>query len=269
MIVGSPPCTAFSVSRNVNLHKFCDNESWLSAFDKKLKHEAVEHFKICIHLYKMQIQAGRYFTHKHPEGATSWDLEMVKQIENLAVVHKVGCDQCQYGLTTSVMGENRPARKPTSFMTNSLFVPNELTLKCPGDHEHFNIMEGRAKAADEYPDKLCRAVRRGMRKQQAFDKTGLCSLLSLSNQDQQKAMLNAGMLAHWKDEQHEDVMEEELLRREIYVLRVKDGEAWARDDVSGVELDPLKVRKASETEMSYFKNMVVYKKVDRSMSRGK
>ena len=155
IVVGSPPCTAFSVIQNLNLHKFKDDENWMKAFEEK-KRQAVEHVRFCMQLYKMQMQNGRYFLHEHPEGATSWDLEMVKEIEEFPGVHKVRCDQCQYGLVTTVKGETRPARKPTAFISNSWFVSNELTMRCSGDHEHFSLMEGRAKAAQEYPDKYAR-----------------------------------------------------------------------------------------------------------------
>ena len=122
-------------------------------------------------------------------------------------------------------------------------------------------MEGRAKAAEEYPDQLCRAICRGMRKQQSYDKTGLCSLLSLSSQDLERAMTASGMPAHWTDQQHEDLHEDELLQREIQLLRMKNGEIWARDDVSGVELDAKKLQEARGLEMAYFRNMQVYVKV--------
>ena len=187
----------------------------------------------------------------------------------MAGVHKVGCDQCRYGLITTVKGETRPARKTTAFLSNSWFVSNELTLRCRHDHDHFSLMEGRAKAAEQYPDPLCKAVCNGMKKQQAFDKTGLCSLVSLSTQELEKAMTSAGMPAHWRDQQHEDLVEDELLQREIQLLRMKDGEIWAKDDVSGVQLDPKKVQEARALEMECFRKMVVYNKVDRSHARGR
>ena len=268
LIIGSPPCTTFSVIQNLNLHKFKDDENWMSAFNERKK-KAIEHMSFCMQLYQMQIQSGRYFLHEHPQGATSWDLEMVKEIESMGGVYKVSCDQCQYGLETSVKGESRPARKPTAFMSNSWFVTNELTRKCDGSHAHFSLMEGRAKKAEQYPDGLCKAVCVGMQKQQAYDKTGLCALYSISTKEREKSMIAAGMPPHWRDEQHEDQLEEQILQREIHLLRVKDGEVWAKDDISGVALDPVEVQKARALEMDYFNKMQVYTRVDRSCARGR
>ena len=168
---------------------------------------------------------------------------MVREIENMEGTWKVSADQCEYGLVTSIKGETRPARKPTSFMTNSWYIANELTRRCSGKHQHFSLMEGRAKAAEEYPDGLCKAICNGMKKQQAFDATGLCSLCSMTTRDLENSMTAAGMPTHWKDEQHENQTEEELLQREIMLLRIKDGEVWAKDDISGVALDPPRSKK--------------------------
>ena len=131
-------------------------------------------------------------------------------------------------------------------------------------------MEDKAKAAEQSPDKLCRAICVGMRKQRSHDSTGLCSLVSLSTEELEKSMIDAGMPTHWKDEQHEDQLVEELLQREVLLMRMKDGEAiWAKDDVSSVALDPTKVQEARKLEMDYFRRMVVYTEVDRSRARGK
>ena len=91
-----------------------------------------------------------------------------------------------------------------------------------------------------------------MKKRQAFDSTGLCSLYSVTTKELEKSMIAAGMPPHWKDVQHEDQMEEKLLQREILLLRIKNGEIWARDDVSGEALDPAKVQEARATEMNFF-----------------
>ena len=103
-----------------------------------------------MYLYKLQAQSGRYFLHGHPQAATSWDLEMVKEIEMMEGVHKVTADQCEYSLVTTVKGETRPARKPTSFLSNSWYIANELTRRCKEYHKHFSLMEGRAKAAEQW-----------------------------------------------------------------------------------------------------------------------
>ena len=64
---------------------------------------------------------------------------------------RVRADQCQYGLTTVKKGVTYPAMKPTDFFTNAVMVSRELMRRCPGDHVHAHLDEGRAKAAETYP----------------------------------------------------------------------------------------------------------------------
>ena len=267
LVVGSPPCTVFSMLQNLNKHKYGGDSEWMEKFEAR-KAEAVEHMKFCIYLYRLQRAEGRYFLHEHPEGATSWDLEMIARLEKLDGVEKVTCDQCEYGLVTEVMGDTRPARKPTSFLTNSWCIASELDTRCSGNHLHYSLMEGRAKKAEEYPDKLCRAVCKGIIRQQEFDKTNLCTTLALTTVDLEAAMGRAGMPLHWIDRQHEDIENEQAMQTELLALRIKDGEMWATDDVSGSLLDAAKVIAAREKEMDYFRSMSVYDKVDRKMAAG-
>ena len=53
-------------------------------------------------------------------------------------------------------------RKPTKFMTNSECIARHLAQRCPGNHRHIQLINGRAKAAEVYPDKLCKAIVKGL-----------------------------------------------------------------------------------------------------------
>ena len=69
-----------------------------------------------------------------------------------------------YGLKTwgAHRGEKVPARKPTTFMTNSRAIGNQLSRRCGGEHSHQHLTDGRAKDAARYPTELCRAICRGI-----------------------------------------------------------------------------------------------------------
>ena len=116
----------------------------------------------------IQVEAGRWFLHEHPAGATSWQMaQMVKLSRETGVVINVA-DQCMYGLRTpkeGSKGEEQAARKRTKFMTNSFWVGLELRTKCDGSHRHQHLIGGRAKAAALYPTGLCQAICAGLRKQ--------------------------------------------------------------------------------------------------------
>ena len=47
---------------------------------------AIEHLKLCVRLYKMQIRAGRYFLHEPPSSAVSWQVECIKELMGSSVV---------------------------------------------------------------------------------------------------------------------------------------------------------------------------------------
>eukprot|EP00973_Karenia_brevis_P064899 9013653-Karenia_brevis.AAC.1 len=67
---------------------------------------------------------------------------------------KTKANMCAYGMTTKMGQEVAPALKPTSFMTNSPCIAEELSRRCENYnspehiwHEHINVTNGRAKAA--------------------------------------------------------------------------------------------------------------------------
>ena len=159
MIIGSPPCTLFSVLQGLNKYK--NGTEWNEKFEIRKK-EAVRHVEFCAALYRLQSAPGRYRLHEHPHGVRSWNLQVIAQLMRLPGVTRVRADQCAYGLTTTVHNETRPAMKPTGFLTKSWCVARELSKRCPGDHLHFSLVEGRAKAAEQYPKGLCQAICRGV-----------------------------------------------------------------------------------------------------------
>ena len=265
LVVGSPPCTVFSMIQHLNMH--IQNEDWREKFEIR-KAQAIKHLRFCSVLYRLQSAEGRYFLHEHPHGASSWDLDIMKNLEKLLGAVKVRADQCEYGLTTSVKGEVRPAKKPTSFLTNSRFIGEELSRTCSGDNSHFSLMEGRAAKAAEYPPELCKSICRGIVRQKEFDMLCLLSSNSMTTEDLEQLIQKSGYPKHWVDRQHGDGTENEHLQRELNLLKVKDGVAWAFDDVSGAPLDPEKFKQARGLEMQYFREMVVYQKVDRKLAHG-
>ena len=74
-----------------------------------------------VKLYKKQVDQGRVFLHEQPAHAKSWMIPEVRKMMMESGVTLVEADQCMYGLETT--GRDRksevPAKKPTTFMTNS------------------------------------------------------------------------------------------------------------------------------------------------------
>ena len=96
---------------------------------------------------------------------------------------------CQFRMMSHVEtkkdGSMGFVQRPTGFMTSSPCIAMALSRKCPGDHQHVQLLGGRAKMAAQYPVELCEAICRGVvqQKQADFGKsvgTGKMSSLQLS-----------------------------------------------------------------------------------------
>eukprot|EP00973_Karenia_brevis_P039717 5482375-Karenia_brevis.AAC.1 len=117
---------------------------------------------------RRQHEQGRYFVFEHPQGASSWQLNMVKQLLNEEGVRLAKFDMCMFGMmTTDDKGNPAFARKRTAIMTNSICIAREITTRgqCDGKHVHAPLMGGRAKACEVYPKEFCRSICRGIRAQ--------------------------------------------------------------------------------------------------------
>ena len=55
-------------------------------------------------------------------------------------------------------------------MANSECIARQLAQGCPGNHRHIQLINGRATAADVYPDKLCKAIVKGLLEQMEKDR---------------------------------------------------------------------------------------------------
>ena len=128
---------------------------------RRLRVEAEVHLAFCVQLYKEQISAGRYFVHEHPKTAASWHVECMKTLAMHPMVMKIDADLCAFGLMSRDQYGVAPAKKPTTFLTNSISISAQLNRKCPGCRRHIPLVNGRASAAQVYPRKLCEAVCRG------------------------------------------------------------------------------------------------------------
>jgi len=174
MLIGCPPCKAYSTWQALNESKSSDPAAY-----RRAKMQAGIHLAFVASLYKDQIEGGRYFIHEHPKWATSWGENEIDELMSIPGVEVAHGDQCQYGAEVS-RGPRKgsPILKPTGFMTNSAAVHTALSHRCQGKngecsrgkggrHAH---CEGRiASDAAIYPKGLCRAMLRGTAEQLRLD----------------------------------------------------------------------------------------------------
>ena len=172
IVIGSPPCTPFSLLQNWNPETPESKRKW---------EDGVNHMRFVMKLYRKQLDAGRAFLHEQPATARSWGLKEVKEMMQEAGVDVMTADQGMYGLKT--WGANRhqwvPAKKPIQIMTNSRSIAKELGRRCPGLHAHQPLLDGRAKSAARYPDGLCRAICRGLVKEKMQQTMNLRSVMEV------------------------------------------------------------------------------------------
>ena len=193
---------------------------------------------------------------------------MVK-LHGLPGVIKVRADQFMYGLTTKVGEEEKPCKKPTGFLTNSWRIAKELSRICDKSHSHLSLMEGRAHAASVYPKQLCQAVSRGIRAQKDYDQKGTCCSKALNSVELQKIISESGYPSHWRDDHHADSEEDMMVRKEMMMLAVKEGAAFAYDDITGASLPAHLVKEARKLEVEYVRKMGVWSKVPKAQAAGK
>ena len=112
---------------------------------------------------------GLYFLHEHPATASSWQLDTVQSMMHRRGVHAVVGDICTFEMKQQDELGTAFIRKPTKFMTNSQCIANRLSQRCPGNHRRIQLINGRAKAAEVYPDKLCKAILSGLMEQMRED----------------------------------------------------------------------------------------------------
>lgn len=303
LIIGSPPCTYFSTLQQFNLSKNKGNAEWLETFMKEKK-KAIRHVVFCCLLYRMQMEKGKYFVHEHPWAAESWQLRTIQALEKDKRTIKVRGDMCQFGMTTRA-GENEtcdgPVLKPTGFLTNSWCIAEELDRRCPRNHAHVPLLNGKAAAAAVYPAALCEAFCRGLGRQKKYDKSsmvctykmnavelahrlGTLASLSVHTKDVVKERRSDSRRPkgdwpdHWKDAMHEEdgggdrfgerIREgRQVLQRELNDIMIKEGAMTAWDDVTKEALDPDMVREARRVEMEFFDKMQVYTRVSRDDQR--
>ena len=176
MVVGSPPCTAFSRLQELSKHKRDPK-----IVQKKLA-DAVEHIRFCFKIYKLQRKAGRLFAHEHPSTATSWSLPEVLDMLVKEDVQSVEVYMCHFGLKAEDADGVSEAlvRKRTKVLTNASEVARTIARKCAGGHEHAHLTGGKAKRAQLYPRAFGRTCCEGVAAQKRLQALRLNSALIMS-----------------------------------------------------------------------------------------
>ena len=235
VIIGSPPCTAFSAFQHLMKHRPGGGERL-----RRLRRDGGRHLQFCCELYAHQISGGLYFAHEHPLSAESWETPCVVRLLATPGVMASTIGQCAYGLNAGDGDEIGPAKKPTRHVTNSVETNKEMQLRCPGCPRHIQLLGGKAAKAAFYPRGLCIALARGITNHMKHD----C-----------EELMGVEVCGELSKEEKTEL--DELRARE-------EAEGWIYwDDVSGKELNSDLVKAARKEQLDVVRKMQVWKTVPR------
>ena len=268
-IIGSPPCTAFSVlNHGLNFPKMSPEE-----VERRVA-EGMKHIKFVIQLYKNQMRRGKWFLHEHPRTALSWKTKPVMRLLKKHGVLTTVNHQCMFGLRTrGPNGEDMLAKKPTRWMTNSRDMIDVLSVKCDKSHDHQPLIGGRAAAAAFYPPRLLRAIILGMARTR--DRVRGVRALNQDDADLQHAILAMAKPLSDSDDDDEPNSEQcNSVTTKVSSIPLRSGgtlpisyqdhnfKSEYKDEYTGEVLPTHLVRSAMEEELEYF-NSRVWEAMDR------
>ena len=123
--------------------------------------KAIAHVNFAASMCQEQAKSGRLFLFEHPARATSWKLDSLCELLEVVGVTSVLGDMCSHGMTQSDSHGRGFVKKTTRFMTNSNHIAKAVGVRCPKNHRHITLVDGRPKAAAIYPEGLCQAICQG------------------------------------------------------------------------------------------------------------
>ena len=246
MVILCPMCGPFSALQALFNYPKLESEE----VRRKLE-AATEHIRFSLELCLEQYRKGRLFMFEHPADATSWQLKCIQEMMQLEGVFTTPFDFCMLDMrTTDSEGKDVAAKKRTKIMTNSHALATMLReAQCRHEHQHGQLIGGRASACQVYPDKfaklVCEAVRRELDTIRWRDQ--LCEVFDIS---QPFGRLMAAQLK----------LEQATVPEEDPFACLYEGSEFI-DDVTGQHLDKAEAVAARKKEIQFFKQRGVYTKV--------
>ena len=109
-----------------------------------------------------------------------WEMEELMEHPD---VHVVKTHMCVHGMKQKYNEAMTAVLKPTTFITNSPHIAQQLQGRCNRQHAHVPLFGKRAMMAAEYPRLLCEHICRGVDSQLAADGLGIHAMQELKEAD--------------------------------------------------------------------------------------
>ena len=117
----------------------------------------------------------------------------------------------------------------------------------------FKWKQAAPKAAAHYPMKLCMVIVQGLKDRIRYGASGMASPGRLSSVKLRDGVKQQLEYEQYKDNLHEEAADQELIDKELALLKGKHGTEWATGDVTGAASEPELVKKARDLELQWFK----------------
>lgn len=159
-IIVCPMCGPFSQLQNFDYQK-------MDVKDVEHKFRvAVRHLMFAMEICRWQSPRGKMLAFEHPATATSWELDIIRDVMKLGNTVVVDFDFCYYDMNTGRPEDKHLVEKRTTIMTNPRVIAQRFRkAKCSKDHEHTHLINYKAKACEVYPPKFCQDVCLGIKEE--------------------------------------------------------------------------------------------------------
>ena len=121
--------------------------------------EGLSLLKVAVQACRIQLRQRGWFILEHPQGASSWETDIVKGLLREPGVHTIVLDQCEFGLVSRDAQGIAPARKSTKLATNLTLAELVLAKRCSHEHRHVQLVNDRAGPAQVYPPGVVPCIR--------------------------------------------------------------------------------------------------------------
>ena len=257
LLIGSPTCGPFTSLQSLRP----DTPESIAEYHRLLA-KAYRHLAFCVYLYRKQRARGRRILHEHPEGAWSWKLKMMLDLEAEEGMIKIVGDQCPYGQKSSdELGEGL-VRKSTGWLTDDPFIAAAVSRRClnrsrPRDdphHRHVHLISGRPRGAERYPRLLVWAILKGL--VASMRNAGFLGMLEAG-----KTCDEMEPVAQFELEQPEDWKQLEQLQAVNIVAHNGNGsDKVYYDEITGLVLKPELVRASRAEELDFADRLGIWER---------
>ena len=240
LLTGGPPCSPFSTLAHLSKARSAPGE-----YEARL--ERGRHtLRVGCRAYTRQHEAGRWFLHEHPWGASSWAEPEMQELLHTPGIFCVKGPMCHWEMPPPPGRKGDGSvpeyvRKETGWMTNSPLLAKILEQSCSNDvggkpwHRHISLVGWVAHFAARYPPRLVTAVLRGLREQ----------------------MFASGAVASLEDDLSGPVPEEPDVPEDWKELLTEGADGFW-DDVNGGWLPKAETEKARAEELEWVRKEQVY-----------